>query len=303
MREPLATHASSIGSFAADIATGGGEAEVIALFERSFYVLCDKGIVAVCVHALGNGPLNILVPAAEAGTVPWRGRVRVGMKGTIDAMRLVYDGAFSVDLGAATPWSPPAWPIVDDPHMRAASLEIAAYLGVKFATASDDMGLAPLMFAPQSRAAASATARAAKMQLAALQTALPGALASRRWSQGALDAATLLVGLGPGLTPSGDDLLGGLLLALTARGEIRLRDQLFDHIVDELNELTVPVSAMHLTAAAHGMGHESVHALLDALASGERTHLAQLIDAVAALGATSGSDTIAGIVLGLSSAE
>lgn len=297
MREAAVSRATSIGSFAADIIAGGGEADVIAVFERSFYLLCRKGIVAIVLDQLGNGPLNICVAPASDGTPPWSGLVQTAMKAAVQATGISLHGRFSVSLDDTKVWLPPPWPYVDTGAVAASCTLVRARAAAVFEAAAGEQGLAPLILAPETKAAKSAIAKAADAQITMLTDALPQARTDRRLPNAALAAATLLVGLGPGLTPSGDDVLGGLLLALTATGDIRLRDHLFNAIVDELGDLTVPVSAMHLTAAAHGLGHEAVHALMIAMVT-DRLEPAH-IDAVAALGATSGWDAIAGIVLGL----
>ena len=58
----------SIGPVAAEILAHDGDAEIAAVFERSFYVLTRHGYVAAGSHALGDGPLNILLDA-NLGTV------------------------------------------------------------------------------------------------------------------------------------------------------------------------------------------------------------------------------------------
>jgi hypothetical protein len=295
----LPTHrASRIGTFASDILAASGEADVIAVFERSFYLLCQKGIVAVCLDDLGAGPINILVPA-RGGDAPWHGVVRDGMKAAVTASGIVVHGGFVLDVSGASPWSPPAWAgFHDTTSERGVAIACKTAADKLRHLANRDSGFASLVLDPTN--AIGPTADAARGQVHALQKSLPHARRTKTWPPDALRSATLLVGLGPGLTPSGDDLLGGLMLALSARGDIALRDALFESIVDELNDLTVPVSAMHLTAAAYGQGHETMHALLNAIISGDAALIATGVDAVAQIGATSGFDALAGVVLGLS---
>src|SRR5262249_42586767 len=65
-----------------------------------------------------------------------------------------------------------------------------------------------------------------------------------------------LLGLGPGLTPSGDDVLCGVLVALHALGEPRAAGKLGDAIAAETRRATTPLSGAFLAAAAQGMGSE-----------------------------------------------
>jgi hypothetical protein len=291
-------HANSIGSFAADIVKHTGEATVIAVFERSFYLLCPKGIIAVCDPALGRGPINLLVATPR----PWRTMVRVDGKATIAPTVIVLADGPRIDIARTSVWSPPPFAAWDDALARTGTAAVSALVKPAMTGARGGdlaMGLAPFVLAKGDTLQTNPMLAGAEQLLEPLIRSMPSALASRRWSKDALDAAALLVGLGPGLTPSGDDLLGGLMLALGARGELRLRDQLWDHIVDDLDSLTVPPSAMHMTAAAHGLAHEALHALINAMLLGGDPALATKLDAVLALGATSGIDAVAGVVIGL----
>jgi Protein of unknown function (DUF2877) len=99
------------------------------------------------------------------------------------------------------------------------------------------------------------------------------------------------------LTPSGDDLLGGMMLALSALGRNEMRDALWATIGAELDDLTVPISAMHLSAAADGLGAEAMHRMIAAVVAGDAGAIARLLPTMAAIGATSGFDALAGALM------
>jgi hypothetical protein len=103
-----------------------------------------------------------------------------------------------------------------------------------------------------------------------------------------------LLGLGPGLTPSGDDFLGGAMIALALAGRNEQRDALWDAIAPRLADATNAVSAAHLRAAAEGLGSAALHALLAAILAGGGAAMAHDLAAVAAIGHTSGWDALAG---------
>ena len=123
----------------------------------------------------------------------------------------------------------------------------------------------------------------------------PALDALERWLIGnALDdEAQMLVGLGPGFTPSGDDYLGGLLIALQAL-ERRPQAQALWRWLEPRLARTSAISAAHLAAAAAGEGHEALHACLHALAS-RTADWARTLDQVASVGHVSGWDALAGI--------
>jgi hypothetical protein len=113
-------------------------------------------------------------------------------------------------------------------------------------------------------------------------------------------AAHTLLGLGPGLTPSGDDFVGGALFAcrLVARGAAW--DAAVARIVADAATLTHPISARLLADLAAGEGWAPLHDLAVALA--RRNAPAALVAALrlTALGHTSGWDILAGFSAGLS---
>jgi hypothetical protein len=126
--------------------------------------------------------------------------------------------------------------------------------------------------------------------------AQPALDAIERWLVGnALDDdAQGLVGLGPGLTPSGDDYLGGVLIALHQLGrEVQARG-LWRWLEPRLGR-TSEISGAHLTAAAAGEGHEVLHACLQALFS-EHADWPQVLTQLDNLGHCSGWDSLAGLV-------
>jgi len=125
--------------------------------------------------------------------------------------------------------------------------------------------------------------------------AQPALEALERWLIGnALDdEAQMLIGLGPGLTPSGDDYLGGLLIALNAL-ERRPQARALWRWLEPRLKRTSAISAAHVAAAAEGEGHEALHACLEALAS-RSADWTQTLDRVANVGHVSGWDALAGI--------
>jgi hypothetical protein len=285
--------ATSVGAVAADLLRSADTVEVIAVYERSFYLMAPTGIVAIVADDLGDGPINIRLPTTTSGQVLWPSPLVTGMAGRVDPQELRLGDDLAISLARAPFWLPPPWP---QWHPARASAGVQRLAATARAAVPIE-GLAPLVFAPQR--ALTRTGAAAKGLLTAFSQGLREAADQGMWSPDALASATLLVGLGPGLTPSGDDVLGGVMLALSAADRAPLRDALWDAIVDELGDLTVPVSAMHLSAAADGMAHETLHRFANALLSDDVTGMAAALPAVTALGATSGWDALAGLALGL----
>jgi hypothetical protein len=126
--------------------------------------------------------------------------------------------------------------------------------------------------------------------------AQPALDAIERWLVGnALDDdAQALIGLGPGLTPSGDDYLGGVLIALHQLDREKQARGLWRWLEPRLAR-TSAISGAHLAAAAAGEGHEVLHACLQALFSAH-ADWPQLLTQLDNVGHCSGWDSLAGLV-------
>jgi hypothetical protein len=109
-----------------------------------------------------------------------------------------------------------------------------------------------------------------------------------------------LVGLGPGLTPSGDDVVVGALCACTRR---RLGGPRRAALIDAARRAagrTTEVGARHLAAAADGWFAEPLVAVVDAP---DASSAAVRLPALLALGATSGADLLLGVIAALAPGE
>jgi Protein of unknown function (DUF2877) len=289
--------ATTIGPVAAEVLRHAHELDVIAVFERSLYLMAPNGIVALGIARLGAGPINILFDPGS-GPLPWSGGLPAETKAITSPARLTIGRALTVDLASTPVWAPPPWTPWHGDSARTGLAHLRA-LAPKHVPHD---GVSPLVFMPPHSTMSTPTAQAAAGQIAALTTFLPQTLRDNAWPDAAIRAAILLVGLGPGLTPSGDDLLGGLMLALSAIGQVRLRDTLWQAIGAELDDLTVPISAMHLSAAADGLGAATMHDMINALLASDADRIATGIPAIVDIGATSGWDALAGVVMGLEAA-
>jgi hypothetical protein len=112
--------------------------------------------------------------------------------------------------------------------------------------------------------------------------------------------ARALIGLGPGLTPSGDDFLAGVMIGLRATDNRAAAAALWGWLKPQAAMLTGAISRAHLAAAAHGEAHEALHACVDTLfgAKAARGHprWGFLLSGLDAVGHFSGRDGLAGVV-------
>jgi hypothetical protein len=114
-----------------------------------------------------------------------------------------------------------------------------------------------------------------------------------------------LVGLGPGLTPSGDDFLGGLLFAVCSLkkaypGKFQWEEEPFIELIAWARTRTHPISHAILNDLAHGHGPEPLHDLVSGLLKSEDLdRVMRSVIRLLNIGQTSGWDILAGVLTGM----
>ncbi|SIS04329.1 Protein of unknown function [Peribacillus simplex] len=112
--------------------------------------------------------------------------------------------------------------------------------------------------------------------------------------------AVSLIGLGPGLTPSGDDFLVGLFTILNIRNSPCFSHQSFcEDVVKMAKTLTNDISYMALKKASIGNVRESIIYLVESLLNRKEEDLLFSLNEVLKIGSSSGTDLALGIVSGL----
>ncbi|MGZ3608503.1 MAG: DUF2877 domain-containing protein [Ktedonobacteraceae bacterium] len=124
------------------------------------------------------------------------------------------------------------------------------------------------------------------------------------------EATRGLAGLGPGLTPSGDDVLGGFaaimaLLSTQLSTDSRSRKHIASKIAEVAKPRTTKLSGTLLEFASRGEISEQLGTLLLTLMLPveEIKTVLKAADHVLAFGASSGGDTLLGMLLGLRTLE
>jgi len=122
-------------------------------------------------------------------------------------------------------------------------------------------------------------------------------------ARAAKEAAQKMIGLGPGVTPSGDDILIGFLAGLhsTAGNEPeRLAFiQSFGEALSNLSKETNEISRTYLYHAIHGQFSSSIVSLIDAVRDGEEERLLSAVKDALRVGHSSGMDSVTGLLIGL----
>lgn len=112
-----------------------------------------------------------------------------------------------------------------------------------------------------------------------------------------------LLGLGPGLTPAGDDFLVGFLAAhklfSSSFGERIGHDGIKTRLEERARIKTVPTSSQFLKCALDGIFSEILYLAFDDLRSGAEDGGREKIEYFLEWGHSSGADTLTGVVFGL----
>jgi len=129
--------------------------------------------------------------------------------------------------------------------------------------------------------------------------------ATRDYDLAAISAAGELVGLGAGLTPSGDDLLAGYLTGLWCtvgyEDERRRYTSTLGRAIIDLSSGTNDISRTYLFHAAKGQAASYLVTLAQMIGQGEgSTQLIDAFDIAMQVGHSSGMDAVTGLLLGLS---
>jgi hypothetical protein len=119
----------------------------------------------------------------------------------------------------------------------------------------------------------------------------------------AAEAALALLGLGTGLTPSGDDFVGGAFFARATLGRLGGSDsaswgQAAAGVRAAARGATHPISAALLGDLVDGHGWSPLHDLTRALAAGDDAAATNAAQRLVRLGHSSGWDLLAGFVAG-----
>jgi hypothetical protein len=271
-------HVTAVGFIAhAALLRAAGAATVRAPLSASIYVEAGGDLIWVGPHTSGLHGRAVLCTDARA--------LAEGRPLSCDTLML--------DVSHVAPWRPRPGP--QTAPQAAAMLAGAARLrtALPFLGAPDGLarlwtGAAPSFPLGESRTAARALAQACV----------------RDDAEASAVAAGALLGLGPGLTPSGDDFVGAaffarVLLARAGGAEPARWRTAADRVLSEARARTHPISATLLADLLDGGAYEPLHDLAHLLATrAPGAVVDEAARAVVGIGHTSGWDLLAGFLAG-----
>jgi len=293
--------ATSIGNAAFD-ALKNGDGEVHSVFERTFNILfCDE-LVGIARSDVARSPINLVTDIASGERMSSLG-ILVGMPVSKTDDRLLIDEALEISLKGAEIWRPKT----RVGHSTFEHLEKNLKIVEQFAASKGGReGLGQLLshideIAMGKKPSASNFNQVAEATLPHLinlfKTIRSGDINEIK------KISRNLVGLGPGLSPSADDALTGLMVAFwwstsSLGGDIKRVKKINETIISYADKTTL-FSQQLLRHAARGETNEAVEVLLDAIFVGEVEDVEAGAENVLRIGETSGMDMMVGLLLGL----
>ena len=290
--------ADSVGA-EADARLASGPGVVHSAFDEALNLLFPGGIVSVVGRSKGMGPLNVTLPG-HAGMEFLR-LEKPGNRVSVER-GLIALGDFRIGLDQAARYRTPVL-FSRRPLSRGRILGNVHDAQNMIIETGRLEGLGTLLYPLRGEVAPLLSASPF------VHTALMGIVSlSRHFSmgdeRGAVAAARGLIGLGVGLTPSGDDLLSGALAALNlgASNGFLLRSNLRKvarGVTSAAGNRTTIFSLNHLQQASVGSVNEFVYGFVEDLYTGSETDMKESLASLVHFGATSGTDTALGATLGV----
>lgn len=274
--------ATTIGSDA-QLALCHGSGQIAAVFRRSFYVSVGERFACVGGAEIGRAPLNVTLAGAE--NLDWRHLLTSGQAAGVYRGSLRTAKLPPIDLRAAASWVPPSAPPLCVASARRGLVELDWVLASMPFPDAGLGGYARVGFEPITRIASAAeeAVRILRNWLG-LKGECPAEVAG-------------LLGVGPGLTPSGDDFLAGVFGVLHAIQLPHCVHSLWS-VVEQHLSLTNAISAAHLRCAAQGRLNEDQHVLLNAVLGGESAAIRRSVQRLSS-DHTSAWDGLAGMATAL----
>lgn len=239
-----------------------GQPRILHVFEHACNLINEhQEVLSIVTPHIGNGPFNLVVPGFDLQPVD---RLRAGSLVSVHADQLRL-GELTIHTARASLWEPcPGWEKLH--QMRYEIL----YELASFSMLTKKPSLPSTLIDNFSYALASAN------------------------NPSALKIASRLAGLGPGLTPAGDDFLMGAIYASWIIHPPEIARTLAERLAETACLLTTSLSAAWLRAAGRGEAGYVWHSFFEALAGKQLARAREAADTILAVGETSGADALAG---------
>jgi hypothetical protein len=260
-------------------------ARVVTIFKSALYLRSGDYWACLGSPGIGRGPLN--VTCDTAAPIDWREVVSpddtpVPRKSGFSL------GTLTLSTDSAEVWQP-CGPLLSEREELARGLE-ALIEGLPPSLPAE--GLA--WFLCHRSDMYSVVAKAAQSPVEVLAGWLREGGQGDSFPTAASGAVRSLLGLGPGLTPSGDDFLAGMVVGLRAIGQSAEARSLGREIAAMAPSQTNEISEAHLFAALRAGLSEDLHNTIHAMAQGEAAAVKDCLLRFAGTAHCSSWDALAG---------
>jgi len=288
--------AESIGNLAFDSLSTDQGGSVLGLTSRGIFIKTENKWLNFLSFESFRGPLTINLPMSGDSILP----IHREMKLRITARQIVFpDADLVISVQNPLVWKPqpPSAPPLPDSERRQRLISSAKQI------IADKKGAGLAAMLPR-LLNFSSRSDLHTQDISALHADILHLQREMISSSHLPSSASLisLLGSGSGLTPSGDDLVSGVLLALNRWVDVIFDgqdlDRLNQQVVEAAYRKTTTLSANLIECATLGLADERLIEALDRLVSGrepESTHIDELLD----WGSSSGMDVFVGYVIAL----
>ncbi len=294
--------ADTIGTEAYRRLKGGlSHASVHSSYSGAVNVITRLGLVSLVPPSTGNGPINVTINGDfhVLSTSAARGDAVT----LADATILIASGP-AVSLAGAKKYAPP-WKfsrsLIGDEYIRR-NVELARETTIVHGSFS---GMGGLLHSVRGDVLSVSTVGLDRYSLLALPhvRSLIRGLGDKNITR-IRTAAKNIIGLGIGLTPSADDVLSGLMVAVLLSAKNGLAPgPFYSRAARAIAETSVgrsgALSEEYLKQASLGRSNEKVTRLVENICSGTVPEVVKSTSELVAMGHASGTDTAVGVVLGI----
>ncbi|MEM3402305.1 MAG: DUF2877 domain-containing protein [Candidatus Hadarchaeales archaeon] len=291
--------ATTISSKLLETLARASRGEVHSVFERTFNILIGGSLIGVGRRDVSPGPFNLIVNLPSGKTMKELG-IKRGMPVVVENCEIKIGDLIIINTSGARIWRPrtrtEAKPVREIERNWKVGEEVAISEG-----AGKGFGaLIPFIEKIMDGDDAPGIKGIEKIAYQRL-SALVGAVLRRDVNELA-EQAKRLIGLGGGLTPSGDDALSGFMAALwwlSSSLDVAVDDvKRINNAIATQAQQTMLLSRQILYHASRGEVSERVERLLNALLAGDADDVEREVKEVIKIGETSGADMLLGILLG-----
>ena len=293
----------SIGSMALGYLLCSKEWEVSATFKRSFYCRDNMAnIICLGKSEIGNGPFTLL--CSSDGPWPDNALSTTRQILVLNNQLLLEGTGISFDLHGALVWNNGLRSTRgQDDHLLT---DISWIAGKVFRDAPlESLGLVVASFfplkLPKTRLSSDILTDSLHkrfVEVISKISHLPILLPGGQHNSSLAEGLESLIGLGPGLTPSGDDFLAGVVMGLFKAGREDEAAWLAHYFYQAAQGRVTNISLAFYRALSEGLVAEPFLQFLKAIGTGEALSLERFLNRVSMFGATSGWDTITGMLFG-----